>query len=442
MSLSVNQKKKMSQFRKWVKTQRRRYRIASYPAFSYGLEERQNKLVLCYSINEVVGFNKESDESVVRRKKKKTYLDVKLDDYESINVRRHYRMVQKEVDKYELKTQSESMSLPHWVEEYVTEENRYGNVLEKVTLKSDEQVLKKYIEWLKINHPRHLDLYEHLVDGKNILEEYLNEYRTRKTRLGKRPTKNTIHNAYTRIKGFFNWMNDKDDQFPFNMMKLKGFAIERRKEKLPPHTSRSDMATFVKWMDDNKDNKYEKHFIPILRMLLVTGCRIGEVVRMKIEDIDIEKRQWNFFGKTQRRTIKLDSGTLWEDLKPWIFDNKGKVREDKKWVFHLEYWRKGNKNGAGGGVKINLMNHITESGVGHKFKRVVKLLGLNPKLTPHSCRRGYITFQLEEGRPIQDISLQVGHKSYDMVFRYSRQLPSKERTTISLGEVLKGVENG
>ncbi len=101
MSLSVNQKKKMSQFRKWVKTQRRRYRIASYPAFSYGLEERQNKLVLCYSINEVVGFNKESDESVVRRKKKKTYLDVKLDDYESINVRRHYRMVQKEVDKYE-----------------------------------------------------------------------------------------------------------------------------------------------------------------------------------------------------------------------------------------------------------------------------------------------------------------------------------------------------
>ncbi len=62
----------MSQFRKWVKTQRRRYRIGSYPSFSYGLEERQNKLVLCYSINEVTGYDKKSDEPIVRRKKKKT----------------------------------------------------------------------------------------------------------------------------------------------------------------------------------------------------------------------------------------------------------------------------------------------------------------------------------------------------------------------------------
>jgi len=437
MSLSIQQKKKMSQFRKWVKTQRRRYRIASYPAFSYGLEERQSKLVLCYSVNEITGFDKKNDEPLVRRKKKKTYLDVKLDDYESVNVRRHYRLVQKEVEKYEMRTQSESMSLPHWVKEYVTNKNRYGNVLEPVTLRSDEGIMKKYIEWLKINHPRHLDVYEHLVDGKKIFEEYLSDFRTTKTRHGKPPTKNTINNTYTRVKGFFNWMNDKDDQFPFNMMKLKGFTIERIKEKLPPHTTRSDMATFVKWMDDNKDNKYEKHFIPILRMLLITGCRIGEVVRMEIEDIDIETRKWNFFGKTQRRTIKLDSETLWEELKPWIFDNKGKVRKDKKWVFHCEYWRKPNKNGRGGGVKKVLDKHITESGVGHKFKRVVNHLGLNPRLTPHSCRRGYITYQLEEGRPIQDISYQVGHNSYEMVFRYSRQQVPKDRTTIDLGEVLK-----
>jgi len=444
MPLSPKQKKDMSDFRKWVKTQRRRYRIGSYPSFSYACDDKTNNLMLCYSVNEVTGFNKRTDEPILRRKRMKYYLGVSLSDYDSVNVRRHYRLVQKEVKNYEKVAQSESMSLPHWVEEYGTNPNRYGNIVEQVTLRSDEGVMRKYVEWLKINSPRHLDVYEHLVDGKKIFEEYLNDFRITNTRHGKPPTKNTRNNTYTRIKGFFNWLSDKDDRFRFNMMKMKGFAIQRDKEKLPPATTKSDMSSFIKWMEVNKDNKYEMHFIPILRMLLLTGCRVGEVVTMKIEDIDLESRAWNFYGKTQRRTIKLDSETLWESLKPWIFDSNGKVRTDKKWVFHCEYWRKPNKiNGKGGGVKMVLDKHITSSGVTHKFKSVVNELGLNPKLSPHSCRRGWITYMLERGRPIQEIAHLVGHNSYEMVYRYSRQQIPKDRTTIDFSELIEeGVENG
>ena len=93
MTLSKQQKKKLTEYRKWVKVQRRRYRIGSYPTFSYALEERQNKLVLCYSVNEVVGYDKKNDEPILKRKKKKKYLDVSLNDYESINVRRHYLLM-------------------------------------------------------------------------------------------------------------------------------------------------------------------------------------------------------------------------------------------------------------------------------------------------------------------------------------------------------------
>jgi integrase len=400
--------------------------------------------MLCYSVNEVIGFNKKSDEPILRRKRKKYYLGVSLSDYESINVRRNYRLVQKEVKQFEKVAQSDSMSLPHWVKDYVSNPNRYGNVVEDVTLGSDDDVLKVYMKWLRHNSPRHMDLYEHLIDGKEIFEEYLNDYRTTTTRYGTPPTKNTISNNYTRIKGFFNWLHDKDDRFPFNMMKMKGFASQRNKEKLPPATSRSDMISFIKWMEVNKDNKYEMHFIPILRMLLLTGCRIGEVVTMKIEDIDIKEKTWNFFGKTKRRTIKLDSETLWESLNPWIFDSNGKVRTDKEWVFHCEYWRKPNKtNGKGGGVKMILDKHITTNGVAHKFKKVVNELGLNPKLSPHSCRRGWITYMLEKGRPIQEIAHLVGHSTYEMVFRYSRQQIPKERTTIDFSELIEeGVDNG
>ncbi len=444
MPLSTHQKKKMTEFRKWVKTQRRRYRIGSYPSFSYACDDKTNNLMLCYSVNEVIGFDKKSDEPILQRKRRKKYLGVSLSDYETLNVRRNYRYVQKDVKLHEKLAVSESKSFPHWVEDYVSNPNRYGNVVEAVTLRSDKEVLTKYMIWLRNNSPRHMDIYEHLVDGKETLEKYLNDFRMSKTRYGTPPTKNSISNNYTRIKGFFNWLSDKDDRFPFNMLKMKGFASQRNKDKLPPATSRSDMISFIKWMDKNKDNKYEKHFIPILRMLLLTGCRIGEVVTMKIEDIDIKEKTWNFYGKTQRRTIKLDSETLWESLKPWIFDSNGKVRTDKIWVFHCEYWRKPNKtNGKGGGVKMILDKHITSSGIAHKFKKVVEELGLNPKLSPHSCRRGWITYMLEMGKPIQDIAYLVGHNSYEMVYRYSRQQIPKERTTIDFSELLEeGVGNG
>ena len=93
----------------------------------------------------------------------------------------------------------------------------------------------------------------------------------------------------------------------------------------------------------------------------------------------------------------------------------------------------------GGGVKMNLDKHISVSGVEHKFKRVILGLGLNPKLTPHSCRRGFITYMLEKTNGNVPLVAQlVGHSSWEMVYRYNRERLPKERTTISLGEVIKG----
>ena len=69
MSLTPSQKKKLNTFRSWVNKERRVKRINAYPPFSYSLEERQNKIILCYSVNEMVGYNTEKDEAIYKRKK-------------------------------------------------------------------------------------------------------------------------------------------------------------------------------------------------------------------------------------------------------------------------------------------------------------------------------------------------------------------------------------
>ena len=440
MGLSTTEIKKLTEFRKWVKTQRRRYRLNPYPKFSFGVDGRTKKILYRYSVNKIIGYDKEKDEPITARKKLNGYTTIPLSDYQLINVRGIFNKVKKNVARFDKVVQSDSKSLPHWIEEYVSVEIRNGIKLSNSTKISDRYCLTNYMEWLNENKPAYLDVYRHIDDGKKVFEEYLIYLSKSKTRFGKSPSKNTLANTYRRVKGFFNWLSENDNSFPYNMLKLKGWGQERNKDKLPPATSLKDMKILIRWMDENCENKYERHFIPVLRMLLITGCRISEVVGMKIKDVDVDKKVYEFFSKGSWRTIKLDSDTLWRDLEYWIFDKKGKVRTDKEYVFHCEYWRKPNKsNGVGGGVKIVLDKHISKSGVAHKFKKVIIELGLNPKLTPHSCRRGFITYMLEKTNGnVPLVASLAGHKSWEMVYRYNRERLPKERTTIDLGEVLKG----
>ena len=441
MKLSKQQKKKLTDFRSWVKKERRRHRIASYPKFSFGVDNRTLKIKYRFNINEVVGYDTIKDEPILKRKKVDKYTSIPLNEYELINVRHIFQDVKKRVAKSDKKVSGDSNNLQYWMNDYYTTEIRNGRKLTEVSLRSDKDVLLPYAEYIQKYHPKYLDIYQHINGGKKVLEDYLNHKRNSITKYNRPPSKNTLNGMYRRIKGFFNWMSEKDGSFPHNMLKLKGYAQERNKDKLPPATSIEDMKKLIKWMDENVENKYEKHFIPILRLLLISGCRISEAVSMKIDDIDFKQREWSFFGKNKWRTIKLDSNTLWNDLDYWVFDKKGKVRKDKKFVFHLEYWRKGNKEGKGGGIKLNLDKHITASGITHKFKRVIKGLGLNPKLTPHSCRRGFITYMLEKTNGnVPMVAQLVGHSTWEMVNRYNRARLPKERTTINLGEVIRGTD--
>ena len=73
----------------------------------------------------------------------------------------------------------------------------------------------------------------------------MNHKRNSITKYNRPPSKNTLNNTYRRIKGFFNWLSEKDGSFPYNMLKLKGYAQERNKDKLPPATSIEDMKKLI-----------------------------------------------------------------------------------------------------------------------------------------------------------------------------------------------------
>ena len=72
---------------------------------------------------------------------------------------------------------------------------------------------------------------------------------------------------------------------------------------------------------------------------------------------------------------------------------------------------------------------------------MVKLLGLNQKLTPHSCRRHFIQQKLRETQgDLNLVRLLVGHSSLKMVMLYHDTDTEYNsligvRNTLNLGEV-------
>ena len=78
------------------------------------------------------------------------------------------------------------------------------------------------------------------------------------------------------------------------------------------------------------------------------------------------------------------------------------------------------------------------SGVRKKFKKMVRHLKLNDKLSAHSCRRFYITQMLKEtGGDIPLVAQLVGHSSWDMVKRYSKiVIDENTQTNLNLNKLV------
>jgi integrase len=234
-------------------------------------------------------------------------------------------------------------------------------------------------------------------------------------------------------------------------------------ERIPqPSPSKSsftpiEIRKVLEFMEEYNEHPNWFWFIKILRVMLVSGCRIGEVVNMKINELQsvkvtdddgIEHQvwRWNFTGKMNiTRTIYIDSETAYQDIKDLITTDKGKIRTDKEYVFHRHFFKSSNPNqksmGSGFIERIDLP--YSQSGVQHKFKKMVKFLGLNKELTPHSCRRFFIQEKLRETNgDLNLVRLLVGHSSLKMVMYYHKTDEEYNslmgvRNTLDLGEVKK-----
>ena len=432
--LSTKQKTKLKNLRKWVEKEKKRLRLPISPKFSYALDSRTNKILLCFSIPYQDGF-KENGKPKIRVKQKKTYLNyITLDNWKDVRVQDDYDRIQNEYDISVSQIYLDESSLIYWIKKYLTPHRKGTRVLSPASIKTDEFFLMEFHKWLEQNRPKYKNIWSWTERGEIVMEEYL-QYKQKHGGSRHRPWNDTtIKNGYTRIKSLFNWISYKDKNYPSNV--IGKMDIPNPKPQTFTFTSR-EMDKVKSFMREYEEDKSWSWFIPILRVLLTTGCRISEAVGMRIDDLDFDERRWNILGKGKKqrtlRFLKGDSSAdkCWNEIIKHIKDDNGKVM-DKEYVFHFKIWRKPNQNGRGGGWKELIQKHYNTSGFQHKFKDMVKMLKLNPKLTPHACRRYFITHMLlKTNGNIPLVSQIVGHESWEMVHHYTKSM-IKEDTVMTL----------
>ena len=255
-----------------------------------------------------------------------------------------------------------------------------------LTAKHLEGCSDKTIRYYRCNIQRMLEIVDvpAIKISTEMLRKYLVEYQSINN-----CGKVTIDNIRRSLSTFFSWLEEEDYIIKSPMKRIhKVKTAVVVKETLPDEK--------VEILRDNCENLRDRAMIDFL---LSTGIRVGELVRLNIEDIDFSERECVVYGKG---------------------DKERKAYFDAKTKLHLmNYIESRIDNNKALFVSLNRPHdRLTESGVELRLREMGKKLGVE-KVHPHKFRRTMATRAIEKGMPIEQVQKILGHEQIDTTLRYA-----------------------
>lgn len=202
-------------------------------------------------------------------------------------------------------------------------------------------------------------------------------------------SKVTVDNVRRNISSFFTWLEEEDYIIKSPMRRIhKIKTVKMVKEII------SDEE--IEKLRDSCDNLRD---LAIIDLLYSTGIRIGELVRLNIDDINFEERECIVLGKG---------------------DKERKVYFDAKTKIHLQgYINNRSDNNRALFVTLDApFDRLKISGVEIRLRSLGRELGIS-KIHPHKFRRTMATRAIDKGMPIEQVQRLLGHSQIDTTMHYA-----------------------
>ena len=199
----------------------------------------------------------------------------------------------------------------------------------------------------------------------------------------------TVDNIRRNISSFFSWLEEED-----YILKSPMKRIHKIKTKTVVKNVITDEG-----IEKLRDNCSEIRDLAMIDLLYSTGIRVGELVNLNIDDIDLDGRECVVYGKgdKERRVY---------------FDAKAKV--------HLKRYIESriDDNGALFVTLDSPYARLKISGVEIRLRQLGRRLDLD-RIHPHKFRRTMATRAIDKGMPIEQVQRILGHSQIDTTMQYA-----------------------
>lgn len=264
---------------------------------------------------------------------------------------------------------------------------------------SNEEYLRLFLEAKKIEgcSERTLKYYrvtvEHMLNHistsiRKITTEEIRTYLVEYQKINN-CSKVTVDNVRRNISSFFSWLEEED-----YILKSPMRRIHKIKTKTVVKSTISDED-----IEKLRDNCCEIRDLAMIDLLYSTGIRVGELVNLNIDDVNLEQRECVVYGKG---------------------DKERRVYFDAKAKIHLQNYLN-SRTDMCSALFVTLdapHERLKISGVEIRIRELGRKLGLE-RIHPHKFRRTMATRAIDKGMPIEQVQKILGHSQIDTTMQYA-----------------------
>lgn len=165
----------------------------------------------------------------------------------------------------------------------------------------------------------------------------------------------------------------------------------KKDEVLPRALRREEMAKLIDY--NYPQNLKGLRDRAIIEMLYSSGVRVGELVSIKIKDLDFKEKTVYILGKGKKARLLPVTSQALDSIENYLLKRPG-GKEKESIIF------------------CNLKGEpLTERGVQYIIDNLAKNCGIYRKVTPHMLRHSFATHFLENGMNLRYIQSLLGHSN-------------------------------
>lgn len=193
------------------------------------------------------------------------------------------------------------------------------------------------------------------------------------------------------LRGFYKYLVNQ------NIIECNVFSLvtlPKKEKKLPRYFQYNELEELFSVSDCNTPLGIRNQLL--LELLYATGVRVGELINIKISDIQLEQKTIKVLGKGNKERLVAFGDYAYDALKKYLKEGRPYLlnKEETPYLF-----------------LNHLGKQLTDRGVRYILNQMIKETSLQKKISPHMIRHSFATHLLNEGCDLFTVQQLLGHAS-------------------------------